>query len=122
MTEKDNRIQQMKRKLETGPEEWETKKQRIAMTEAKHARRNEDPDEPEEREDTTGDTWPKEMEAQQMPEDEIEFQQMEQEEEATLILAQNMQAPQQEKNSGHEIQPMVEEERETTKSPPGPGG
>ncbi|KAK3272307.1 hypothetical protein CYMTET_19389 [Cymbomonas tetramitiformis] len=46
------------------------------------------------------------MEAQQMHEDEIEFQQMEQEEEVALMLAQNMQTLQQEDN-GHETQPMV---------------
>ncbi|KAK3238599.1 hypothetical protein CYMTET_51390 [Cymbomonas tetramitiformis] len=103
---KDNVMQRMKRKLETGPEEWDIKKQRIARTEAKHARKNEETNEPEEGEDAVGDTWPEEMEAQQMQEDEIEFQQMEQEEEAALMLAQNMQTLQQEEG-GHATQPMV---------------
>ncbi|KAK3285772.1 hypothetical protein CYMTET_6637 [Cymbomonas tetramitiformis] len=73
MTGKDNVIQRVKRKLETGPEEWEAKKQRIARTEAEYARRNEEPNQPEAGEDAVGDTWPEEMKAQQMQEDEIEL-------------------------------------------------
>ncbi|KAK3233092.1 hypothetical protein CYMTET_56589 [Cymbomonas tetramitiformis] len=56
------------------------------------------------------------MEAQQMQEDEIEFRQMEQEEEAALMLAQNMQTLQQE-DSWHETQPMVGDIREGEDEP-----
>ncbi|KAK3266814.1 hypothetical protein CYMTET_7600 [Cymbomonas tetramitiformis] len=117
MTGKDNVIQRMKRKLETGPEEWETKKQRIARTEAEHARRKEEPNEPEEGKEAVGDTWPEEMEAQQTQEDEIEFRQMEQEEEAALMLAQNIQTLHQEEG-GHATQSIVGNMGKAAKSPP----
>ncbi|KAK3247362.1 hypothetical protein CYMTET_43134 [Cymbomonas tetramitiformis] len=106
---KTNVIQRMKRKLETGPEEWETKKRRIARTEAEYARRDRELDEPETGEETVEDPWPGDLEGQQMQEDEIEFQRMEQEEEAALMLAQHMQVTQQEEG-GRESQPMSEEE------------
>ncbi|KAK3259719.1 hypothetical protein CYMTET_31295 [Cymbomonas tetramitiformis] len=109
MAGKANIIQRMKRKLETGPEEWETKKQRIARTEAEYARRDRELDEPETGEETVEDPWPGDLEGQQMQEDEVEFQQMEQEEEAALMLAQHMQVTQQEEG-GSESQPMNEEE------------
>ncbi|KAK3237051.1 hypothetical protein CYMTET_52837 [Cymbomonas tetramitiformis] len=119
MTGKDNAIQRMKRKLETGPEEWETKKQRITRTEAEHERRNEEPNGPEEGENAVGNTWPEEMGTQQMQEDEIELQQMQQEEEAALIPAQNTQVLQQE-NSGHKTQPRVEDAwGDNEEDPPG---
>ncbi|KAK3283600.1 hypothetical protein CYMTET_8688 [Cymbomonas tetramitiformis] len=40
-TGKSNVIQRMKRKLETGPEEWETKKQRVTRMEEERAKRDE---------------------------------------------------------------------------------
>ncbi|KAK3272748.1 hypothetical protein CYMTET_18970 [Cymbomonas tetramitiformis] len=53
---------------------------------------------------------------EEMQEDDIEFQQMEQEEEATPMLAQNMQTLQQE-DGGHETQPMVGDIREGEDEP-----
>ncbi|KAK3255565.1 hypothetical protein CYMTET_35259 [Cymbomonas tetramitiformis] len=117
MTGKDNVIQRMKRKLETGPEEWETKKQRIAITEAEYAQRNEEPNGPEEGEEAARNTWPEKIYAQQMQEDEIELQQMEQEEEAALMLAQNTQVLPQE-TGGHETHPRVENVREDNDEDP----
>ncbi|KAK3269953.1 hypothetical protein CYMTET_21622 [Cymbomonas tetramitiformis] len=111
MTGKDNVIQRMKRKVETGPEEWETKKQRIARTEVEHAQRNEEPSGPEGGEEAAGNTWPEETNAQHMQEDEMELQQMEQEEEAALMLAQNPQVLQQEAGE-RETRPRIENARE----------
>eukprot|EP00854_Cymbomonas_tetramitiformis_P017738 gene17737-biopygen18325 len=60
-----------------------------------------------------------EMGTQQMQEDEIELQQMQQEEEAALIPAQNTQVLQQE-NSGHKTQPRVEDAwGDNEEDPPG---
>ncbi|KAK3284292.1 hypothetical protein CYMTET_8050 [Cymbomonas tetramitiformis] len=110
MAGKPNIIQRMKRKPETGPEEWETKRQLIARTEAEYARRNRELDEPGTGGETVEDPWPGYLEGQQLQEDEIEFQQMEQEEEAELMMmAQHVQATQQ-GESGSEPHSMNEEE------------
>eukprot|EP00854_Cymbomonas_tetramitiformis_P001377 gene1377-biopygen1224 len=114
MTGETNIIKRLKRKLETGPEEWETKKQRIERTEAEQARRNGEPDEPEVDEETGGDTWPEKLEEQQMQEEETEFQQMEQEDEEALIQAQRMRTIQQEENRSvtHPIKEHIEEDED----------
>ncbi|KAK3236274.1 hypothetical protein CYMTET_53576 [Cymbomonas tetramitiformis] len=94
MTGKTNIIQRLKRKLETGPEEWETKRQRIDRMEAEKARRNGELEEPGAEEGTEEDTWPEELDMQTQ-EEEIEILRMEQEEE-TLIEAQGVWATPQE--------------------------
>ncbi|KAK3264559.1 hypothetical protein CYMTET_26711 [Cymbomonas tetramitiformis] len=94
MTGKTNIIQRLKRKLETGPEEWETKRQRIERMEAERARRNGELEEPGAEEGTGEDTWPEELDMQTQ-EEEIEILRMEEEEEA-LIEAQGVWATPQE--------------------------
>ncbi|KAK3236272.1 hypothetical protein CYMTET_53574 [Cymbomonas tetramitiformis] len=94
MTGKTNIIQRLKRKLETGPEEWETKRQRIERTEAEYAQKNR---EPTEIETAWADTWPDEPEWQQEQEEELELQRMERQEEEALIQEQQVQTAQQAK-------------------------
>ncbi|KAK3236172.1 hypothetical protein CYMTET_53672 [Cymbomonas tetramitiformis] len=95
MTGETNIIQRLKRKLETGPEEWETKRQRIERMEAERERRNGELEEPGVEEGNGGDTWSEELDMQQTQEEETEILQMEREEEA-LIEAQGVWATPQE--------------------------
>ncbi|KAK3234388.1 hypothetical protein CYMTET_55330 [Cymbomonas tetramitiformis] len=101
MTGETNIIQRLKRKLETGPEEWETKRQRIERMEAEYAQKSREPTEIEIVE-AWADTWPDEPEWQREQEEELELQWMERQEEEALIQGQQVQTVQQAKQKrGH---------------------
>ncbi|KAK3279634.1 hypothetical protein CYMTET_12496 [Cymbomonas tetramitiformis] len=96
MTGETNIIQRLKRKLETGPEEWETKRQRIERVEAEYAQKSRELTEIEIVE-AWADSWPDEPERQQEQEEELELQRMERQEEEALRQEQQVQTARQAK-------------------------